>query len=38
MIAKLSQLLGAFYLKHWQWILSTIIAIISLYAAVLAIK
>ncbi len=27
-----------FYLKHWQWVWSTIIALLSLWAAVLALK
>lgn len=32
--AKLAAVLVAFYLKHWQWICTTLIAAISAWAAV----
>ncbi len=36
--AKFVSTLIGFYRKHWQWIWSTIIAVASLYAAILALK
>ncbi len=36
--AKIARAIVSFYLQHWQWVWSTIIAILGLYIAVLALK
>jgi len=36
--ARLARALVAFYLKHWQWIWTTVIAVSALFVAVLALK
>ena len=36
--AKALRAFVAFYLRHWQWIWSTVIAVTSLYVAALALK
>jgi len=36
--AEIARLLVSFYLKHWQWCWGTIIALVSLYVALLALK
>ncbi|WP_124706218.1 hypothetical protein [Sulfuriferula multivorans] len=36
--AKIARAIVGFYLRHWQWVWSTIIAILGLYIAVLALK
>lgn len=36
--AKIARAIVGFYLRHWQWVWSTIIAILGLYVAVLALK
>lgn len=38
---RLARYIGAvirFYFRHWQWLWSTVIAVASLYVAVLALK
>lgn len=37
-IVRLLRGISSFYLRHWQWVISTIIAIGGLYLAVLALK
>lgn len=36
--AKIARAIVGFYLRHWQWVWSTIIAVLGLYVAVLALK
>jgi hypothetical protein len=36
--AKIARAIVAFYLRHWQWVWGMIIAIVSLYISVLALK
>jgi hypothetical protein len=36
--AKIARAIVGFYLRHWQWVWSTIIALLGLYIAVLALK
>ena len=38
LLAKIIGAVWSFNLRHWQWTLSTIIAVIGLYIAVLALK
>ena len=36
--AKIARAIVGFYFRHWQWVWSTIIAVLGLYVAVLALK
>lgn len=36
--AKIARATVGFYLRHWQWLWSTIIAVLGLYVAVLALN
>lgn len=36
--AKVARAIVSFYLRHWQWLWSTAIALMGLYVAVLALK
>lgn len=36
--AEIARTLVSFYLKHWQWCWATVIALVSLYVAVIALK
>lgn len=36
--AKFVRVVVGFYLRHWQWFLSTTIAVLALYVAVLSLK
>lgn len=36
--AKTARVLVEFYLAHWQWLIGTVIAVLSLWVAVLALK
>ena len=38
LLAKILGAVWSFYCTHWQWLWSTIIAVISLYFAVLSLK
>ena len=38
LLAKSIGAAWAFYVKHWQWVWSTVIALVGLYLAVLALK
>lgn len=37
-IAKIIGVAWSFYGRHWQWVWSTVIALVGLYLAVLALK
>lgn len=36
--AKIARAVIMFYAQHWQWVWSTIIAVIALYVAILSLK
>lgn len=36
--AKIARAVVGFYLRHWQWLWSTMIAVVGLYFAALALK
>lgn len=36
--AKIARAIVDFYSRHWQWVWSTIMAVLGLYVAVLALK
>ncbi|MDY0331770.1 MAG: hypothetical protein RBR52_14930 [Thiomonas sp.] len=36
--AKIARAIVGFYLRHWQWVWKTIIVVLGLYVAVLALK
>ena len=36
--AKFARTIVRFYLRHWQWVWSTIIAVLGVYVAVLSLK
>jgi hypothetical protein len=36
--AMIARIVIGFYLRHWQWVWSTIIAVLGLYVAVLTLK
>ncbi len=38
LIASVIAVLAGFYIRHWQWVWSTILALLGLYLAVLALK
>ena len=36
--AKVARAIVGFYFRHWQWVVTTIIAVVAIYVSVLSLK